>query len=291
MRINVETEFMSDMRFIRLIELIQKQNPEKPVSEAKFAAIGSCIVAWGLSFHYWKHDKELIPEHAWKGADMNDLLFEVGLAERRESGIYVRGSERNFEWYHTGSELLRSRASRAGKASAKARLERFGTAQPIPSQRHNESSNLAELSRTKPNPSSSSSSSYKKEDTSSGAEPISKQTVIESKELLSAIADVPPLIEIWNQHCGSLPRCKIISTKREAKIKARWRERPERGYWEALVKKLATNKFYSGKNKTGWRASFDFLLQPDTIVKNDEGRFDDTNADAFNVERFEPSDG
>ena len=87
-RINIEDEWFTDGRRLRLIELTKNQN----------IADGMAILAWFLAQKYWIK-KELIPGHAWYGAGMSDLLFECGLAERRENGIYVRGSERHFQWY------------------------------------------------------------------------------------------------------------------------------------------------------------------------------------------------
>jgi|LakMenE18May11ns_1017448.scaffolds.fasta_scaffold9958908_4 hypothetical protein len=87
-RINVEDEWFTDARRLRLIELTKDKN----------IADGMAIMAWFLAQKYWVK-KELIPYHAWHGAGMSDLLFECGLAEKREDGVYVRGSKRHFHWY------------------------------------------------------------------------------------------------------------------------------------------------------------------------------------------------
>jgi hypothetical protein len=87
-RINIEEEWFSDPRRLRLIDL----------KKSKYEADGMAVLMWFLAQRYW-FKNELIPEHAWIGSGMEEVLFEVGLASRVEGGIYVRGSERHFEWY------------------------------------------------------------------------------------------------------------------------------------------------------------------------------------------------
>lgn len=86
---------------------------------------------------------------------------------------------------------------------------------------------------------------------------------------------LPPLAEIWNQNRGSLPQVLGCSKTRLSSAKARWEEKPDPEYWATIVRKLAASSFCQGGGKDGWRATFDFLLQPDTQHKALEGKYDE----------------
>lgn len=81
------------------------------------------------------------------------------------------------------------------------------------------------------------------------------------------------LIEIWNEHCAELPKVKRSNASRDRKIISIWKDQtPDE--WVETVKKITQSKFCTGKNKNGWRATFDWLLQPDTWLKVNEGKYE-----------------
>jgi len=86
----------------------------------------------------------------------------------------------------------------------------------------------------------------------------------------------PTLFEIWNQNRGPLPEAKECraGTKRGRAAAARWAERPDAAYWTGVVRRLAASPFCRGETGGTWRATFDFLIQPDTHVKVLEGKYD-----------------
>lgn len=86
--------------------------------------------------------------------------------------------------------------------------------------------------------------------------------------------DSQVLFEIWNQESGDLPKAKEFSAKRKKAAQARWAEKPDKDYWSGIVRSMAKSPFCLGNGKTGWRATFDFLLQPDTHLKVLEGKYD-----------------
>lgn len=94
------------------------------------------------------------------------------------------------------------------------------------------------------------------------------------------------LLEVWNSNCGTLPKARELG-KRASKAQARVREKPDRDYWVDVVSRIAKSNFCNGRSKgSEWRATFDFLVQPDTHLKvlegkydNRDGTFDDTNWD------------
>lgn len=88
-------------------------------------------------------------------------------------------------------------------------------------------------------------------------------------------ADFNPLVEIWIDHHGELPGIRGMSKKRQASAEARWKENPSADYWIEIIQRLARSAFCRGQNDRGWKADFDFLIQPDTQHKVLEGKYDD----------------
>lgn len=76
-----------------------------------------------------------------------------------------------------------------------------------------------------------------------------------------------PLMEIWNNNRESLPEAKALSAKRLKSCKKRWAECSDPDQWAAVVRFLATDKFFSGQGESSWIASFDYLIKPDTRIK------------------------
>lgn len=96
------------------------------------------------------------------------------------------------------------------------------------------------------------------------------------------------LIEVWNEHSGSLPKIKALGKGQRAEMaRLRCLEHPDRNYWVEVVKRIARSRFCNGQAKgSEWRASFEFLVRPDTHLKvlegkydNRDGTYDDTNWD------------
>lgn len=87
--------------------------------------------------------------------------------------------------------------------------------------------------------------------------------------------DVPGLQALWNEAAhSSLPRWQETSKKRSATAKARLREKPGRVYWEKVILRVNASTFCRGENDKGWRASPDWILQPDVCAKVLEGKYD-----------------
>lgn len=91
---------------------------------------------------------------------------------------------------------------------------------------------------------------------------------------------VPPEIEpetlasLWNDNCGELPKVQKLSPKRKVKAASRLKAEPSPEYWESVIKRIAASDFCNGDNNSGWKADFDFLVQPDTHLKALEGKYD-----------------
>ena len=95
------------------------------------------------------------------------------------------------------------------------------------------------------------------------------------------IADAPDLIqqavEVWNEAAEKegLSRVRMpISISRKKKLKARLKYLAQQDQyrnglegWKHVVAKITDSYFLTGQNKAGWKATFDFVLQPATIDK------------------------
>lgn len=152
-RINIEDSIFKDIRFLKLIQKTQS------IDEA----LGNMVRAWLVAQKYWVPEKCPIPLADWDKQGISNILIEVGLATKEDSGVYVHGSEEQFEWMF--------KLSAAGKKSAASRKIKYGSSQPYcPEQ----GLNIDEQPLNTPEPlrtSSSSSSSNTKNNTSSASPP------------------------------------------------------------------------------------------------------------------------
>lgn len=83
------------------------------------------------------------------------------------------------------------------------------------------------------------------------------------------------VLEAWNdlaKDCG-LPTIKKLNATRKRQLKARLKENTL-DEWKQAFAAIERSPFLRGENKTGWRASFDFLLQPSSFTKLIEGQYD-----------------
>lgn len=87
-------------------------------------------------------------------------------------------------------------------------------------------------------------------------------------------AEMSPLAEIWNRHRGQLSEVRGCTGKRLTSAKARWEENPSTEYWSEIVTRISRSDFCNGKSDRGWKADFDFLIQPDSQHKVLEGKYD-----------------
>lgn len=78
-------------------------------------ADGLAVRAWRLAQDFWKNGRALVPKALFDTLDGAGSLLDVGLAEVRESLVYVRGSSAYLDWIHE----RRLQAKEAGKKSAK----------------------------------------------------------------------------------------------------------------------------------------------------------------------------
>lgn len=89
------------------------------------------------------------------------------------------------------------------------------------------------------------------------------------------------LAELWNSHCGELPKVRgPLGKTRKRAADARWKEKPDEAYWAQVIREIQLSDFCNGKGRTGWRADFDFLVKPETGSRVLEGKYANRVQDA-----------
>lgn len=88
-RISVDLDqIYTDIRFQNLSDVIG----------SKTEAVGLLISLWRTAQSFW-FKNELVPFHVWDCFEHKDLLLKFGYADKRNEGVYIRGSKENFQWY------------------------------------------------------------------------------------------------------------------------------------------------------------------------------------------------
>jgi hypothetical protein len=85
MRVTVAARWRTDPRRVSLAIAMGNQH----------TADGIALAAWWLAHEHGKNPSQCVPEDAWERSlseQARDSLITAGLAEQRESGVYVRGT-------------------------------------------------------------------------------------------------------------------------------------------------------------------------------------------------------
>jgi hypothetical protein len=86
-------------------------------------------------------------------------------------------------------------------------------------------------------------------------------------------ADPAELQSLWNKSAHpSLPRCSKLTDERKRKATARLTDHPL-AEWPQVIDRINRSPFCRGESG-GWRATFDWILQPAVAVKVLEGAYD-----------------
>lgn len=111
-------------------------------------------------------------------------------------------------------------------------------------------------------------------------EPITNnQDISSSNEDVSSGDDAPvrpqEIIDAWNSMAkrAGLSEIKMLNPKRAASLKSRIKECPDVETWSTALQNIERSKFLRGDNDRGWKANFDFLLQPSSFTKLIEGSY------------------
>lgn len=86
---------------------------------------------------------------------------------------------------------------------------------------------------------------------------------------------VKDIVDAWNELAEAKGLAKVVrvTDTRRKQIQARIKEY-EPDDWSKALTAIYKSKFLCGENDRGWKADFDFLLQPKSFVKLVEGAYD-----------------
>lgn len=86
---------------------------------------------------------------------------------------------------------------------------------------------------------------------------------------------VTEVVQAWNATAsGVFCEVRQLSGKRLAALRQRLREPHWRTSWPEALAKARGSPFCCGENGTGWKATFDWFIRPDTVAKLLEGQYD-----------------
>jgi uncharacterized protein YdaU (DUF1376 family) len=99
-------------------------------------------------------------------------------------------------------------------------------------------------------------------------------TIATTKDIDKEIQKGCPMSEILEAWNAKAPvKCLVVSDARRHKLATRWNDHFFRDNWKEAIEKISLSDFCNGKSDRGWKASFDWFLQPDTVVKVVEGKY------------------
>jgi hypothetical protein len=81
-------------------------------------ADGVAMRAWKLAQDFWKHGRALVPKGLFETLDGAADLIKVGLAEIRESSVYIKGSSAYLDWIAEKRERVKEAGRLGGRVSA-----------------------------------------------------------------------------------------------------------------------------------------------------------------------------
>ena len=83
------------------------------------------------------------------------------------------------------------------------------------------------------------------------------------------------VVEAWNEMAErrGLATVRTLDGERRRKLLSRLRQHPVE-HWTEAIGAIDRNPWMHGDNERGWRANFDFLLQPSSFTKLMEGTYD-----------------
>ena len=83
------------------------------------------------------------------------------------------------------------------------------------------------------------------------------------------------VVELFNKTCVSFPKVIRLTEKRSVKIRSRIKEDGDFDILKIVFEKMENSNFLKGQNKTGWKASFDWLFDnQEDWLKVVEGYYD-----------------
>jgi hypothetical protein len=263
-RININEKLYADPRFKALCRLVGSEE----------TALGRMVLVFRMAQEYFGEDAQLIPVEIWDIQGF-EHVEKVGLVERHDEGIYVKGSSENFDW------LIKRKAAAklGGLKSAQARREKYGSAQPV---QNMSTEALAEANskhvskqtfenvEAPPNLLSLSLSPSLILNTYTSNKPCVHNG--EDGDEKYSMADA--IVNVWNQTLTDvLPKVTKLTDKRKTHINAQLKKYPDMEHWQVCFEKVKASDFLTGRSGL-WKCGFDWALNENNRTKVLEGNYD-----------------
>lgn len=252
-RINIDDKLWSDARFDALKNIVGNE----------LIAIGMVVKSFRIAQEYWKTDTRLIPVQIWEMYNFS-AMERVGLAEKHDGGVYIKGSNEQFYWLKKKQD--------AGKISAEKRRIKFGTAQPVsntcPNTPWNTTRTDYEHVFDKPRTATEPPTPTLNINTYSS----NNCTHFEQDQQTAGMADA--IVNAWNQTLTTvLPKVTRVTDKRKKHINAQLKKYPDMDHWQICFDKVKASDFLTGRSGQ-WKCNFDWVLNENNRTKIMEGNYD-----------------
>ena len=248
--------------------------------------MGKLVQFWSLAQKHWGNEKELVPEHEFAQGDW-EILLDVGLAERRPTGIYARGAEKRFKWY---LDLCRNsrKIAAARRERAEQRLDSAGDPDGSPDGHPSGLIKREKHAQERKDRVHTDSTRTPDGDPIGGPSLLlTPSSSLSKTPLVADVSDdeakrlpVRTLAKLWNEL--KHPTMPVVDVAKLSSASPRYRfarqrlvENPDLAYWRSVIERIAKSRFCRGENPRGWTADFAFLVRAETHVKAMEGKYDD----------------
>ncbi|CEP94657.1 phage protein [[Clostridium] sordellii] len=95
------------------------------------------------------------------------------------------------------------------------------------------------------------------------------------------------IAERFNSTCNRLPKVIKITDKRKKSIDSRIKEYNQETIYK-VFDTVANNKFLNGDNDRGWKADFDWIVNPNNFIKVLEGKYNNQEQQSQKQSKEEP---
>lgn len=94
------------------------------------------------------------------------------------------------------------------------------------------------------------------------------------------------IFDLWQELCAeTFHKIQKLTPQRQDALKNRIKIYSEKSDWEKAFQKILKSDFCRGKNENGWKATFDWILRPDTLVKILEGKYDNRKLEVVSPQK------
>lgn len=236
-RINIEDSLFNDGRFKAFCS-----------GKDEATAIGQMVILWKLAQTYWLDGMRKIPVAVFKTLNFHEELIKCDLVLLENDEIYVRGSEKQFNWWFS--------CAKNGKKGGRPRKK----VQKIESNKPDENPSVTD---TKPTLNQSRTS-------------VEPSLLFTPYSLLSTptnnIQSITPddIFKLWNSSCSlyKLPSVIKLNKSRISLLKASLKDFPDITSWEIAFEQVGLlNERLIASGKAGWLPDFDYAIRLSNTTK------------------------